>query len=92
MVGGSCGTILSGMIEYIKTNNLQENEKLKCAVLLPDSAKNYMTKFMGDEWMIGNRYWGYESFIDEDSYFGLKTVTDKKNSKRFLIMISIDDR
>lgn len=81
MVGGSSGTILSGMIEYIKANNLQDNEDLRCVVLLPDSAKNYMSKFMGDDWMIGNRYWGYESFIDEDSYFGMKTLADYKKFK-----------
>jgi len=81
MVGGSSGTILSGMIEYIKANNLQDNENLRFVVLLPDSAKNYMSKFMGDDWMIGNRYWGYESFIDEDNYFGMKTLTDYRKYK-----------
>lgn len=81
MVGGSCGTILVGMIRYLKEKNLADNENLKCAVLLPDSAKNYMSKFMGDEWMIGNRFWGYESFVDEDSYFSSKTVRDYKQFK-----------
>lgn len=81
MCGGSAGTILAGMINYLKENNLHTNENLKCVVLLPDSAKNYMSKFMGDDWMIGNRYWGYESFIDEDSFFGLKTLDDHKKFK-----------
>ena len=78
LIGGSCGTILAGVIRYLKEKGLADNENIKCACLLPDSAKNYMTKFMGDDWMIGNRFWGYESFIDEDNYFGSKTVRDYK--------------
>ena len=81
LVGGSSGTILDGMMQYIKNNGLQDNENLRCIVLLPDSAKNYMSKFMGDEWMIGNRFWGYESLIDEDNYFGMKTLADHKRFK-----------
>lgn len=76
LVGGSCGTIVGGMFEYIKKNNLQDKEDLVMVTLLPDSAKNYMTKFMSDEWMVGNRFWSYDRFVDEENYFGMKTVND----------------
>ena len=76
LMGGSSGTILAGMIEYIKNKNLQDNEALRCMLIFPDSAKNYMSKFMSDEWMVGNGFWSYDSFIDEGSYFGLKTLKD----------------
>ena len=81
LIGGSCGTILAGLISYLKAHGLADNASLKCAVILPDSAKNYMSKFMGDDWMIGNRFWGYESFIDEDSYFGMKSVREYRQFK-----------
>ena len=81
LVGGSCGTIVHGMFEYLKKNNLADKEDLICVTLLPDSAKNYMTKYMSDEWMVGNRYWDYERFVDEKNYFGMKTVNDYPNIK-----------
>ena len=76
LVGGSCGTIVSGMFNYLKQNNLADKEDLICVTLLPDSSKNYMTKFMSNEWMVGNRFWSFDRFVDENNYFGMKTVND----------------
>lgn len=28
----------------------------RCVVILPDSTRNYMTKFLSPEWMVGNGY------------------------------------
>lgn len=50
--GGSCGSALQAAF--------QEAPKLKqgqnCVVLLPDSVRNYMTKFMDDNWMKENNF------------------------------------
>tara|TARA_B100001250_G_scaffold240233_1_gene206460 strand:- start:81 stop:1037 length:957 start_codon:yes stop_codon:yes gene_type:complete len=52
LVGGSSGTATWAALEAAK--NLNENEN--CLILLPDSIRNYLTKFVDDNWMIKNNF------------------------------------
>ena len=47
LIGGSCGSAMWGALQAAQTLNAGE----KCLVILPDSVRNYMTKFVRDEWM-----------------------------------------
>ena len=47
LCGGSCG---SAMVAALKSAKHLEEDK-KCLVVLPDSIRNYMTKFPSDQWM-----------------------------------------
>ena len=47
LVGGSCGAAMWGALQAAK----QLTEGQKCLVILPDSIRNYMSKFASDEWM-----------------------------------------
>lgn len=47
IAGGSSGSALYGAVEAARS--LKEGQK--CVVLLPDSIRNYMTKFISDQWM-----------------------------------------
>ena len=47
LCGGSCG---SAMVAALKSAKHLDNDK-KCLVVLPDSIRNYMTKFPSDQWM-----------------------------------------
>ena len=47
LIGGSCGTATCAGIQAAK--NLNENQN--CLVILPDSIRNYLSKFVNDEWM-----------------------------------------
>ncbi|XP_065841452.1 cystathionine beta-synthase-like [Oscarella lobularis] len=47
LCGGSSGTAMAAAIEAAK--DLREDQC--CVVLLPDSVRNYMTKFLSDDWM-----------------------------------------
>ena len=47
LIGGSCGTATYAAMEAAK--KLTENQK--CLVMLPDSIRNYLSKFVNDEWM-----------------------------------------
>lgn len=49
LVGGSCGAALVGAIKAIKEVGLGKGKR--CVILLPDSVRNYMTKFLSDQWM-----------------------------------------
>lgn len=61
LVGGSSGCVMSAAVQICK--NLPED---KIAVLvLVDSVRNYMTKFLNDDWMIESGFYD-QSEIDKD--------------------------
>jgi len=47
--GGSSGAALSIALKAVKDYDLKEGQK--CVVILPDGIRNYMTKFVSDNWM-----------------------------------------
>ena len=47
LCGGSCGTAMWGAVEVAK----RVGPGKRIVVILPDSVRNYMTKFMDDQWM-----------------------------------------
>ncbi len=47
LIGGSSGAAVWGMLEALK----KHPEVKKALVILPDSIRNYLTKFVNDEWM-----------------------------------------
>ena len=47
LVGGSSGSAVCGMLEALR----QHPEVRKALVLLPDSIRNYLSKFVSDDWM-----------------------------------------
>lgn len=52
LVGGSSGAAMWGALQAAKT--LQQGQK--CLVILPDSIRNYMSKFANDHWMHENGF------------------------------------
>lgn len=54
LVGGSSGCALSAAVRLIKELNIGEGKRV--VVLLPDSVRNYMTKFISNDWMYENGF------------------------------------
>ena len=52
LVGGSSGTAVVAAIEAARNLNPNQN----CLVILPDSIRNYLTKFVDDDWMDKNNF------------------------------------
>lgn len=52
LVGGSSGAAMWGALQAAK--NLRKGQK--CLVILPDSIRNYMSKFANDQWMTQEGY------------------------------------
>ncbi len=52
LVGGSSGAAMWGALQAAKS--LKKGQK--CLVILPDSIRNYMSKFVNDQWMIKEGY------------------------------------
>lgn len=54
LCGGSSGSTMYAAIDYIKKNNIGKDKRV--VVICADSVRNYMTKFLSDEWMIENGF------------------------------------
>ena len=64
-VGGSSGTALAAAMRVIKDLNIGEGKRV--VVVFPDSVRNYMTKFINNDWMYEN------GFITEEEVLKLNT-------------------
>ena len=53
-VGGSSGTAMAAAVKVIKELNIGEGKRV--VVVLPDSIRNYMTKFINNDWMYENGF------------------------------------
>ena len=52
LVGGSSGTATWAALKA--ASKLKENEN--CLIIMPDSIRNYLTKFVDSNWMIKNKF------------------------------------
>ncbi|GLD94779.1 hypothetical protein PINS_up003403 [Pythium insidiosum] len=52
LCGGSCGSAMAAAVRAAST--LKKGQR--CVVILPDSTRNYMTKFLNDTWMYENHF------------------------------------
>jgi len=67
LVGGSSGTALAGALRCIKELGIGAGKRV--VVLLPDSVRNYMTKFLNNDWMYEN------GFLSEEECYNLSQST-----------------
>jgi cystathionine beta-synthase len=49
LCGGSSGTALAATLQYVKENNVGEGKR--CVFLCPDNIRNYISKFVNNDWM-----------------------------------------
>ena len=75
LVGGSSGSVIYAAIEIAKS--LPEGKRIVCVFV--DSVRNYMTKFLNDDWMIENGFYD-QNDIDKDlnSFGGEEPIKNKK--------------
>ena len=69
LVGGSSGTILSVALKEAK----KMPAGTRVAMIFPDSIRNYMTKYLSNDWMIENNFMEdpleQVSFLQTFNYF-----------------------
>merc|ERR1719191_548368 len=53
-IGGSCGSAMHGAYDYIKQAKLGKDATV--VVLFADSTRNYMSKFLDDDWLEKNNF------------------------------------
>jgi len=73
LCGGSSGSAMHAAFQAIKDYNLGPEHRV--VVLLPDSVRNYMTKFLNDDWMKNNGFTDTEAIAEAESFKGA-TVKD----------------
>merc|ERR1719162_1419258 len=54
LIGGSCGATMAGAYRFIRENKIGADKRV--VVLLADGARNYMSKFIDDDWMAANGF------------------------------------
>merc|ERR1712217_867351 len=54
LIGGSCGATMAGAYKFIRQNKIGAGKRV--GVLFADSSRNYMSKFMDDDWMAANNF------------------------------------
>lgn len=54
LIGGSSGTALAGALMAIKDLKIGAGKRV--VVILPDSLRNYITKFLNNDWMYENGF------------------------------------
>jgi len=81
LCGGSSGTALFAALKEGAT--LEEGQN--CVVLLPDGVRNYMTKFVDDNWMKSNQFTGFDGLAGE-----VGELADKKGPHS-LVTLDLDD-
>ena len=54
LCGGSSGTAMAAAMKYIKDNNIGKGKR--CVVICPDNIRNYITKFINNDWMYEHNF------------------------------------
>eukprot|EP00456_Euglypha_rotunda_P021486 TRINITY_DN1840_c0_g1_i20.p1 TRINITY_DN1840_c0_g1~~TRINITY_DN1840_c0_g1_i20.p1 ORF type:complete len:256 (-),score=50.54 TRINITY_DN1840_c0_g1_i20:158-823(-) len=75
LVGGSSGSAMVAALKVAK--KLPSGSRV--VVILPDSVRNYMSKFLNDNWMVENGFLEEKELVSPSAeWWGKKTVADLK--------------
>lgn len=77
LCGGSSGSAVYCALEAIKKFDVKEGQNV--VVILPDSIRNYMTKFLSEEWMITRGFMEVEA-KNSDPWWIQKPISDMAES------------
>ena len=72
LCGGSSGSAMYAALEACKSLNKGQ----RCVVILPDSVRNYMSKFLTDDWMLRRGFIDTPEFTAPKDWWQNKTVKD----------------
>jgi len=74
LCGGSAGSTVYCALKYAKEHNLKKTDRI--VILLADSVRNYMTKFLDERWMENNDYYDTTSRKNVRANYGSTTIAD----------------
>lgn len=68
LCGGSSGSATWGAIQAIKAYNFHNDPSKRVLTILPDSVRNYMSKFLSSDWMFRHNFMNVADFFKEQGY------------------------
>lgn len=68
LCGGSSGSAAWAAIQAIRSYNFASDPSKRILIILPDSVRNYMSKFLSSEWMLCNNFMSAEDFAKEQGF------------------------
>jgi cystathionine beta-synthase len=74
LCGGSAGSTVYCALKYAKEHNLKKGDRI--VILLADSVRNYMTKFLDERWMENNDFYETEGRKNIEANYGNATIAD----------------
>lgn len=72
--GASSGSVVEGCFKYLRQHGLDKDPKIRCVILLPDSIRNYLSKFCSDDWMVKKGFLPASVLNDEKHPLFGKTI------------------
>eukprot|EP00475_Leptophrys_vorax_P013414 TRINITY_DN1981_c0_g1_i1.p1 TRINITY_DN1981_c0_g1~~TRINITY_DN1981_c0_g1_i1.p1 ORF type:complete len:434 (-),score=150.72 TRINITY_DN1981_c0_g1_i1:58-1359(-) len=76
LCGGSSGAALAGAIKAIEQLKIGKGKRV--VVILPDSVRNYMTKFLNDDWMADRKFLEESNHPKMSTWWGELTISSLK--------------
>lgn len=85
LCGGSSGSAMAGAIKAAR----MLGEGQRCVVILPDSVRNYMSKFLSDDWMVEQGFLEAASLSMPDTWWARRTVAELNLRTPFTVQPSV---
>ncbi|XP_040914049.1 cystathionine beta-synthase b [Toxotes jaculatrix] len=85
LCGGSAGSAMAAVVKMAR----QLDEGQRCVVILADSIRNYMSKFLSDEWMCEKGFLSLEAPMDHKPWWWNLTVRSLRLSAPLTVLPSV---
>ncbi|XP_053482141.1 cystathionine beta-synthase isoform X2 [Ictalurus furcatus] len=86
LCGGSSGSAMDAAMKMAK--ELKEDQR--CVVILPDSLRNYMTKFLSDKWMCDKGFLREEDLMIQKPWWWNLTLQELRLSAPLTVLPSVN--
>ncbi|CAK1550533.1 unnamed protein product [Leptosia nina] len=96
LCGGSSGSAMWGAVQAAKS--LKRGQR--CVVILPDSIRNYMTKFISDQWLevrgfksvpSNDKLWWWNKPLSEDLVKVIPSISENSSPSQAITMLGKSD-
>ncbi|XP_036401759.1 cystathionine beta-synthase b [Megalops cyprinoides] len=85
LCGGSSGTAMAAAVKVAK----ELTEGQRCVVILPDSIRNYMSKFLSDKWMFQKGFLREEDLMVSKPWWWNRTLQGLKLSAPLTVLPTV---
>ena len=82
LCGGSSGSATWAALQAAKQYGMANDPSKRIAIILPDSIRNYMSKFLSPEWMFVHKFMSIEEFSTEKGVALDKNNNNNNNNKK----------